>query len=247
MLIFLLTPAFVMLRGWLNKFNPCYSFRHRLGLAIAITILASSLLLALTVGYVSQSQIETDSGKLMEQLAYQMVTDLDQRMFVYFKEVQILTTLETFQDRKSSHSGQRTILQELKRAYNDYAWIGLTDAQGFVISSTDGILEHHNVSQRRWFKASLKHPSIQDVHEARLLSKLVVNPSPTGEPMRFVDVAAPVFDMTGNFVGVLGAHLYWEWVSKLRDDVLQPLQNYRHVDILILSQWRSITSRYPGK
>jgi len=224
-----------MLREWLNQLNPYYSFRQRLGLAIALTILSFSLLLSLIVGYVSQSQIRIDSGKFMEQLAYQMVHELDQRMSVYFEEIQILTTLPIFQDIKYPHFPKRIILEKLKLAYEDFAWIGLTDAQGTVIASTGGILEKENVSQRPWFKASQKQSSIQDVHEAKLLSSYLPNPKHKGEPYKFIDVAAPVFNIDNNFVGVLGAHLYLELVSKLQDAIFKPLHNYRHLEILILS------------
>ncbi|MEQ8969417.1 MAG: hypothetical protein RIE73_03370 [Coleofasciculus sp. C1-SOL-03] len=51
-------------------------------------------------------------------------------------------------------------------------------------------------------------PFVGDVHPALLLEKYL--PNPTNQPLRFVDIAAPVWDNNGQFSGVLGAHLYWQ-------------------------------------
>jgi diguanylate cyclase len=206
-----------------------------LGLAIATTLLCFSILLSWIVGGISESQIKADSGKFMEQLAYQMTVNLDQDMFVYFREIQILANLDVIQDPNELLSKKRDLLNQLKAAYSNYAWIGLTDAKGIVLASTGGLLEGVNVADRPWFAQSQQQSTVQDVHGAKLLAQLLPNPDPTGEPLRFVDVAAPVFNQNHEFVGVLGGHLYWQWAAKVRDDLLQPLQDYRAVQVLILS------------
>lgn len=224
-----------VIKKWTHILNPYYSFRNRLGLAITSTILIFSLLLSWIVGLTTQTQIKADSGKFMEQLAYQMATNLAQGMFVYYQQIQTLASLNEMRDLNSSPARQRMLLEKLQQAYTDYAWIGLTNPNGIVSVSTGGILENKNVSERPWFRESKRHPSVQDVHGAKLLGKILPNPNSNGEPIRFVDFASPVFDFQGNFVGVLGAHLYWEWAANLRDNLLQPLQVYRQVEVLILS------------
>ncbi|MBD2504024.1 diguanylate cyclase domain-containing protein [Anabaena azotica] len=228
-------PLISLIKKWTYTHNPHYSFRNRLGLAITSTILIFSLLLSWIVGLTAEIQIKADSGKFMEQLAYQMATSLADGMFVYYQQIQILASLDEMRDLNSSAASQRMLLEKLQQAYTDYAWIGLTNPNGIVCVSTGGILENKNVSERPWFSESKRHPSVQDVHGAKLLSKLLPNPKFNGEPLRFVDVASPVFDFQGNLVGVLGAHLYWQWAANLRDNLLQPLQVYRQVEVLILS------------
>jgi diguanylate cyclase (GGDEF)-like protein len=228
-------PLISLIKKWTLTLNPYYSFRNRLGLAITSTILIFSLLLSWIVGLTAEIQIKADSGKFVEQLAYQMATSLAQGMFFYYQQIQILASLDELRNLNRSSTSQRMLLEKLQQAYNDYAWIGLANPNGTVSVSTGGILENKNVSERPWFSESKLHPSVQDVHGAKLLSKFLPNPNSNGEPLRFVDVASPVLDFQGNLVGVLGAHLYWQWATHLRDNLLQPLQVYREVEVLILS------------
>ena len=215
--------------------NPRRSFSSRLGIAISCVILLFSLLLSGIIGSISKAQSKADSGKFMAQLAYQMAENLDQGMFMHFREIEILATIPSIYNPNAPVDAKRALLEELKRAYTDYAWIGLTDTQGEVLASTGGILEGKDVSQRPWFIEGQKAINVQDVHEAKLLAKIIPNPSTNGEPIRFVDVSSPIVDQRGKFQGVLGAHLYWNWAENVRDAILEPLQDYHQLDVLIAS------------
>lgn len=104
------------------------------------------------------------------------------------------------------------LLNNLRRSKPSFSWIGYSNLEGEVLASTDGMLRGANVSQRPWFKIGLKNPSTVDVHEAVLLSKLLAADSQN--PLRFVDVVAPVKSRDGAVIGVLGAHLSVEWLSQ---------------------------------
>lgn len=104
------------------------------------------------------------------------------------------------------------LLNNLKRSKPSYSWIGFTDTDGTVLASTDGMLKGASVSQRPWFQLGLKKPATVDVHDAVLLSKLLAPDS--ANPLRFVDVVAPVKTREGVVIGVLGAHLSVEWLSE---------------------------------
>ncbi len=220
-------------RFWLSKLDLRRSFRQRLGAAIATTILVCSLLLAWIVGDISQRQTQADRGELLSQLAYQLAGALDRDMYIYYQEIQTLASLEEMRSPDRSNAQKQVLLDRLQEAYSDFAWIGLTDTQGTVMASTQGLLTGADVSERPWFIEGQTQPNVQDVHPAKLLATLVPNPS--SDPLRLVDVTAPVLDNTGTPVGVLGGHLYWQWATTLRDNLLQPLHDYRQVEIQILS------------
>lgn len=40
------------------------------------------------------------------------------------------------------------------------------------------------------------------------------------EILRFVDVAAPIRDYDNNTIGILGAHLSWNWAKELAESVI---------------------------
>ena len=219
---------------WLVALDPRRRFRMRLGLAIASVTLSFSLLLSWVVGSVSIAQNKSHRGELMAQLADQIAQRLDQGMYTYFREIQFLASLNEIQDPNQPLAAKRSALEDLKRTYPGYAWIGLTDDQGKVIASVESILEGVDVSERSWFVEGQKNITVQDVHEAHLLAAKVPNPNPD-EPVRFVNISAPVFNREGTFQGVLGAHLYWEWTSKIRDVLQQPLQINHQVEVRIIS------------
>jgi diguanylate cyclase (GGDEF)-like protein len=152
-------------------------------------------------------------GKKMPISASFMSDRLQERMASRLHDVQLIASiLQTADDMRAS----RPLLEELAARMPAYAWIGVTDAQGTVQASTNGILEGADVSQRPWFRFGAVRPSLGDVHEAVLLAKYL-SPSgqDTGEPLRFVDVSAPIRNAAGQTVGVVGAHLSWRWISAI--------------------------------
>lgn len=225
-------------KKWLKRLDPARSLKKRLGLAIATTILLFSLLLSWIVVNTSKTQIKADSSRFVEQLAYQMSRNLDRDMFVHYQEIHMLSTLEVLRDSHHSLASKRDLLTRLQKAYKNYAWIGLTDSEGMVVASTNQILEGRKVSNRPWFIQGKQGPIVEDVHEAKLLAPLLPNPNPNGEPLRFVDIAAPILNTTdpNKVEGVLGSHLYWNWAKDVRDDLLKPLQDRYHVEAMILSK-----------
>ncbi len=233
----------------LGRLDLRRSFRKRLGAAIAATVLGFSLLLAGILGTIGQTQAKTDRGELLAQLAYQLAGAMDRDMHIYYQQIQTLAALEEMRGAERSQVVQRQLLDRLQTAYDDLAWIGLANPLGQVLASTQGILEGENVSGRPWFETGKERPNVQDVHPAKLLATLIPNPSADQEPLRLVDVATPIRNPQGQVVAVLGAHLYWHWATLLRDNLLKPIQQDRHVEIFIAANNGDILlepSPHPG-
>lgn len=214
--------------------NPRRSLKARLGLAIGSVALILSVLVSLSVGYTARGQMEANVGQSLAELAYQMADKLDRGMFERYRDIQILTSLELLQNPATSVAAKRELLEKLQITYQYYAWIGLTDTQGKVLVSTNRVLEGKDVRARPWFQKAQTDIYVGDVHPAVLLAKIL--PNPTGEPLRLIDVAAPVRDRTGNFKGVLGAHLSWKWAREVQESLLRTIEKHRAVEILILAQ-----------
>lgn len=218
----------------LTDLNPRKSLPSQIGLGIALLALIFSGLISLAIGQNTGQQLTADRGQSLAQLSHHLSELLDRSMFERYREIQIVTTLDSIRDPNAPRPEKRRILDKLKSTYPDYAWIGLTDPKGRVIASTNSILEGKDVSARPWFQKAPVTPFVGDVHEAVLLAKLLPNSS--GEPLRFVDVAAPVTNEEGTFQGVLGAHLSWNWAKKVEESLVQPWQIQSQVDVLILSK-----------
>lgn len=215
-----------------NLINPHRSLKARLGLAIAGIALIFSMLASSIVGYVTSDRMEAIIGKSLAELAYQITDKLDRGMFERYRDIQILATLDSIKNPFTPASAKRELLEKVQTTYPDYAWIGLTDKQGKVLVSTGKVLEGKDVSKRPWFEKAQTGNYVGDVHAGLLLAKIL--PNPTGEPLRLVDVAAPVSDYKDNIQGILGAHLNWTWAREVQKSLLQTVEKDKSVEVLIL-------------
>ena len=75
---------------------------------------------------------------------------------------------------------------------------------------------------------------MDDVHDAILLTSLL--PNNTGEPLRFVDVAAPVYEPGGEFKGVLVAHLSWAWAREVQTSLVDSASGASDVEMVIVGR-----------
>ncbi|MBR7782582.1 sensor domain-containing diguanylate cyclase [Undibacterium luofuense] len=123
-----------------------------------------------------------------------------------------------------------------KRALkSEYAWMGVANPDGKVITAAGKMLLGKDVTSRDWFKVGRTATWLGDVHEAVLLSRLLPREN-ENEPLRFIDIAAPVQNTKGELIGVLGAHLHWSWVTTLAESVLPEDASVREIQVYILSR-----------
>ncbi|WP_375454390.1 diguanylate cyclase [uncultured Methylobacterium sp.] len=200
-----------------------------IGLAIVgVTTIGSALL--------ARGQATEMAHNALLQVARSMADRLDQDMAERLREIRNVGALEPLQPHWMEKTGSlRKVLETMQRTLPDYAWIGFADRDGQVRAATGGVLEGASVSQRPWFNNGLRQAAVEDVHAAALLeSKLA--PYSDGTPFRFVDVAVPVGDVSGQIVGVLGAHLSWRWAEVLRQEVLSSRRAELKEDVVVLDR-----------
>lgn len=201
------------------------------------TILLCVLLVAagsLTAAFIGQRKTSVLIGTELGELAGSMADRLDRGMFERYREIGIISRLEVLQQAWHGDPAiLRRTLEHLQTSFPDYAWIGFAGLNGEVIAATNGMLVGASVAQRPWFQSGLRGPFIGDVHEAALLANLL-RPKPSREPFRFVDVAYPVRDVGGKVIGVLGAHLSWDWAEEVRRAVLNVNEHFTAAEVMVL-------------
>jgi signal transduction histidine kinase len=222
-----LLPKFKMNAGM-------WSLRNQLALVFSSIALLLALTLVVVTKQVVRPYLEQNQGLFLAELAYQTAEKLDHGMFERYREIQIFATLNRFRSSDTDISSQRSLLDTIQATHTDYAWIGLIDQSGIVRASTQQILEGTDISQRPVFINAQGQPWVGDVHEAVLLAKFLPNPS--NEPLRFVDVAVPVINDQGQQIGVLAAHLYWEWARRIEISLPNTFQNYSELETFIINQ-----------
>lgn len=171
-------------------------------------------------------------GALLSQLASGMSYQLNQDMHSRATEIEMLTGLADIQDPNVSLEQKRAIFENMRATYPYYAWIGMTDAQGNILTGTQGLLVGKNVFKRSWFTDGSKGPHLGSVHDAFLLSKIMPKPKWDDLPLRLVDVSAPIKDKNGKLLGVICGHLGWDWAFEMRNKILAS-PNLANIDLLV--------------
>jgi diguanylate cyclase (GGDEF)-like protein len=188
------------------------SLRTYLAVFAVVLTVATAAVFALVTEDAATRQLERHIGDSLALRAQEMADKLDRGMYERRQDIQVETQALADNGLRHGAASLRKRLDALREASTSYAWIGYADTVGKVLAATDGLLEGENVAQRPWFSGAVGTAFIGDVHRALLLEKHL-NPS-GGEPLRFMDVAMPVFGKDGSFAGVLGAHIDWRWVRE---------------------------------
>ena len=214
---------------------PILPLRLVLALAFGTLGLVSTLGLALLVHGQATARIEVEVGAQLDELTAHMARTLDQGMFERWRDVQVVAALDTLRDPEAPLRAKRAVLERLQTTYPAYSILLLTDAAGRIVATSNGLLEGADVSRRDYVMAGREGPFAGDVHDARLLADLL--PQAGGEPLRLVDLAAPVRGPDGTLVGVVAAHLDWAWAREAVAAFERTLTRQRAgTEILLLSR-----------
>lgn len=206
-------------------------------ITILVGLLCLSLVCAAAAGaaYIAYRQTKQEIMADSAEAASTLAAILDRGMSERFREIRNLANMQPLKGIWASDQPRvRQVLDQLQSSYPDYSWIGFAKPDGTVLASTRGLLEGVSVAERPWFKDGLKSPAVGDVHEAKLLDKLL-RPVDSTEPLRFVDFAAPVHGESGELLGVIGSHLNWGWARERLQIILARDGGARPEAIWILS------------
>lgn len=227
--------------GWRDRWRAP---RLRVVLALGFGTLGflTTLTLAALVSREATRRLEAEVGGQLAEIAGQMARGLDIGMFERWRDIQIAAASDSLRDPGTGMAAKRAVLERLQATYPAYSIIGLIDADGrFSVTST-GALEGADVSGRDYFRGGRAGPYVGDVHPAKLLEALMppdeaAARAASREPLRLLDVAAPVRAPDGRVLGVLAAHLDWTWARDMARILEAGLRGHRQgAEILILSR-----------
>jgi diguanylate cyclase (GGDEF)-like protein len=213
---------------------PFQSLRAKFAVVVALAVLVITCIFGSVIGASAISRHKEQTGHQLAEYAASMIDRLDRDMHNRAKELSVLSALEALRN-PANVAEARSLLNHLNAQFPSYSWIGLTDAQGTVVASTGRLLEGASIAHRPVFMEGRDSTFVGDVHEAVMLAKLLPNPS--GEAMKFVDISMPVRDRAGNFIGVLGSHLSWQWAAEIGRTMFEPLKkSLPGVEFLVVSK-----------
>ncbi len=225
-----------MFRLSAQEIRDSLTLRWQTALLVAAVCAGAVGLSAAGAALIARGSAVAAADRELETLATTMADRLDHHMFERYREIKNIASFPTLQQIwERDPADIRRKLELVQSSLPEYAWLGFATPDGNVRSATKGMLEGVSVAARPWFINGLKGATVEDVHDAKLLDKLLRS-SPEQEPFRFVDVAIPVRLPDGKLAGVLGAHMSWSWAEDVRRTVLSAEQTEAGADVLVLSR-----------
>ncbi len=182
---------------------------------IAVAIMAGLLIvLGLIMAKSTRESAQNEAGNKLAVEAKTFSGLLDQSISAELADLESransISTLELHQRPEKL----RAWLDGIQQKIPEYTWIGFADNKGVLQAATGGLLTGQSVSGRDWFERGLRLPTTIDLHEAKLLAPFL--PARTDGPWRFIDLAVPLQNSRGDTLGVIGAHLSWDWLMALQ-------------------------------
>lgn len=218
-------------KDWRLALQRRTGLRERFALAIGIFVISTGLVVTALVEWRLASVLQETAREQLQhtanEIAHDIVSDVNRRR----SEVTRLALILGNSDTIHSASAQQ-VLNGLTARQPAYAWIGLADDQGEVLAATDGLLQGVDVSSRPWFSGGKKQDYFGDTHQAKLLAEHLPL-GQDGEPPRFFDISSPVRNVNGLWEGVLGAHLYTNWVHKVVEDSIADRTKSYPIEIFV--------------
>jgi diguanylate cyclase (GGDEF)-like protein len=205
--------------------------RERFALAMGIFVITSGLVVTVLVEWRLAVVLQASAREHLQHVANEIAHDLSSDVERRRREVSRLAAILGETDTVHSSAAQQ-VLDGLRVRQPAYAWIGLTDGRGNVLAATDALLTGVNVASRPWFVVGKERDYFGDAHDAKLLAQHITA-GENGEPPRFFDIASPVRNVKGLWEGVIGAHLYTDWVHKVVEDAIASRTEDYPVDIFV--------------
>ena len=211
------------------------SFRNRLTLVFGLTTLILALFIMLYFSDVASKAMTQANVQLLQSIARNMAHTMSDTLKEREREMILFSKSPLLKNRHFDRQDIRTVLNNMQSSYADYSWIGITDEKGVVQVATNGLLENVNVSIRPWFQQGSQSSYVGDVHEAKLLEKMLKPSEDPNEPIRFIDFASPIYDINNTLIGVIAAHANWAWAKRVFESAMPIDAKSRGIEIFVIS------------
>lgn len=217
---------------WWWIFDPRISLRARAALVLGGGAVVFTVLFAWLGGTLLRRSLERQTGATFETLAFQVSDKLDRVIHQRFRELQLAAGLAPFRNAEANAAERRQLLEALQFTSRDFAWIGLTDAKGVVRVATRGIFEDTPVDARPWFRTGRERPHVGPLADSPALAR-ELNATDDDRGSRFLELAVPVQSVHGQFLGVLGGEVHWDWAREVQLSVVPEAARRERIGVTV--------------
>ena len=218
--------------------NLFTSLRTRLTVVLWVASFAFFIGISLYFGQQITRKTIDNKGMLFVQVADMLVNQLDRDVQAHLIDMDVFSRLAPLRYPGHSREIQRSLLDDLANHHPSLAWIGLVNTEGYVEVALHGFREGDSVAEHDYFLAGRQGRAfVGDVHDDVSLAAMLALPQDHKTFARFMDIAQPVFDQNEeNIIGVLVAHLSWDWARQVRDYLLEPLGFHHGLEVVLFSR-----------
>lgn len=201
------------------------SLRERIGVSLALLVFLVAIVLGGLIGRASEIQARNRIGQSLAVDAQRTADRLTTELATRARELTLLSRMDSLRTVVSTlsmapsavHSdgiaialGQtQALLDELRRSYPAYAWIGVATPVGKVLAATDPASVGTTISARGANREGMRGaapPGALALPEAE----------------RMIDVLQPIRDADGSVIGTIAAQLPWSWARGIEKATLTP-------------------------
>lgn len=210
----------------LRALNPRYSLRAQVALIFGLLTIVLTILTSLLVEHMAQADLEAASGDALGALAYNMADALKRDVFTRYQDLELLSLTVPLSDPDTPLDAKQRILERFQEIYPHYAWVGLADLSGQVVTSVGSRPgDDKTVATLPWFVEAQRRPYVGDLYTAVA----------GGDIAHYVTIAIPLSDANGRQTGILGTYLDEGWVGEIESSLLKPPQTQAGIDIMVLA------------
>ncbi len=191
-------------------------FQHQQYRRLSFLILGM-VAVALAVGLVLfqhlKQQLITDSGKRLALAAIDLAERLDRVLFERYADIRLMADAAVFQG--DNRAAMDSYLRKIQQAYAIYEWIGVTDATGRIIASTEAASLGKNLDAEPWGPAT-------QIERGIILGD-VQRSSETGNRL-VIGFTAPIIEADGKFRGTITTRVALQALEDIMAPTLVALQ-----------------------
>lgn len=220
------------------------SLRTQIAVVFAVLTAATAMLLSFGFGEWLSRQGEREAGRSLQLAARTATLALGQGLADRASQAKVIAGAEDVWNKGLTSLEARALIVRAKTLQRQSVWVGVADESGTVMAASGGLLEQRDVSDRAWFQQGKAGLYVGDVHPAKLLESLLP-PLPGGEPLRFIDFAAPIV-VGGRRIGVLGMHGSWLWADDVMESLLPPAADRHGLELFVFDRAGALIYA-PGK
>lgn len=214
--------------------RPPFSLKLQLTAVFGALVVVASAAITWELGEMLRTRVRADAGRSLTFIASNASQIFSDGLRANALVVEVLARREALWADGLDSAEVRRTLETLYATQRNAAWVGVTDESGIVRAATDGLLLGVNVAERPWFQKARNGLFVGDLHAVKLLEPLLPRSS-SGEPLRFLDYAAPI-RRNGRTVGVLGIHVSWDWAAEVIGTVLPAAARADGVEVFIFDR-----------